>query len=351
MSEIFVGPKVVDVQVNGGWVSLAGPHSGGSIVDFSSPNLTADEIVALANSYNERGVYLVPTIITADHQTVLRNSELIVNTIGNHDIFAGIHLEGPHLSPKCKGAHPQEHLRAPSFSTFIEIFRAAQGQIVLTTVAPELEGALDFIQKVASQGVVVAAGHHSATIEELKAGFTAGITALTHAGNAWESPNEFNFQKFSRKDTSVYDALSEKGIFVMVIPDGRHVSPRFLRMCNQITKSINPNSACQRFVITSDASPAEGAPIGSYQVFSNLNIEVRPDPLNGSLQTVPLSGSWLDLRKCMQVLARMSVNEEALMKPKEIQECASTNILEMLRQPFKRMGIYDRLANGVGPRA
>ena len=331
--------KVIDPQVNGGFISL--PSGEKRIVDFSSPNLKADETLALADSYAQRGIFLLPTIITADVDIMARNSNLIVETIGSHSVFAGLHLEGPFLSAKSIGAHPAQHLRAANINDFKRIFKAAKEQVVLTTLAPEIDGALDLIKAIADLGVVVSIGHHAASIEQLKAGFASGASALTHAGNAW------NHDDFNKKSTDVYDVLREQGIFVMLIPDARHVPPRFVRMCEEITRLINPAKGYQRFVITSDASPLEGAPEGRYRVFLGDEAEVLADPKNGLKQILPLKGSWLDLRKCMQVLAGMEVDGAKIIEPASIQAAASLNTLNMLKVPFSRLRLFEKIEQEI----
>lgn len=331
----FTQKKIIDPQVNGGYITR--PSGQSTVVDFSNPQLRSEDVVAFADSYAERGIFLLPTIITADVEVMARNSNLIVEAIGSHRIFGGLHLEGPFLNPKSIGAHPQQHIREPNLADFNKIFEAAKGQVVLTTVAPEVDGALSLIRSIADLGVVVSIGHHAATIEQVKAGFAAGASALTHAGNAW------HHEGFNKKSSEVYDALREKGIFVMIIPDGRHVPPRFVRMCEEITRVINPTKGYQRFVITSDASPLEGAPDGRYTVFVGNEATVEDDPLNGLKQTIPLKGSWLDLRKCMRVLSEMRVDDFPIMTNEAIEAAASTNTLNMLKVPFSRLGFLERI--------
>ena len=222
---------VIDPQVNGGFIQY--PNGRISIVDFSDPNLKSEDVIFLANKYlNEYQTFLIPTIITADHQVMLRNTDLITDAISNHPIFLGIHLEGPHLNKISKGAHPEDKILPPDIKKLKELFKSAKEKIVLTTVAPETENALHYIKEVSELGITVSLGHFSTNFETIKKGFKAGATAITHAGNAWSYPN------FNHKSTDVYNILREENIFIMVIPDARHVHLDFVRMCFEVTKYI-----------------------------------------------------------------------------------------------------------------
>ncbi|MDX1417024.1 MAG: amidohydrolase family protein, partial [Candidatus Promineifilaceae bacterium] len=94
----------------------------------------------------------------------------------------GLHLEGPFLNPGKKGAHNPAYLLEPDERMTANWSPAAGVRLV--TLAPELPGAAALIEELASRGVVVSAGHSSATYAEAEAGFAAGVRYGTHLFNA-----------------------------------------------------------------------------------------------------------------------------------------------------------------------
>src|SRR5947209_332750 len=74
-------------------------------------------------------------------------------------------LEGPYISAGDgpRGAHPRDHVRPPDWDEFRRLQDAAGGLIRILTLAPELPGALPFIEQLVGSGVVVALGHTAAS--------------------------------------------------------------------------------------------------------------------------------------------------------------------------------------------
>src|SRR4029450_6073886 len=95
----------------------------------------------------------------------------------------GLHLGGPFLAPERRGAHPAKHLRAPDPSLVADEGWSRQSGIALVTLAPELPRALDVVRELVAAGVVVSAGHSSASAEEATAAHAGGISAVTQLCN------------------------------------------------------------------------------------------------------------------------------------------------------------------------
>ena len=100
-------------------------------------------------------------------------------------MIAGIHIEGPSISSKDgpRGAHPREHIRSPSIEEFENWQEAAGGLVAMITIAPELDGAIDYLREVAKRGVIVALGHSDASEEDIYKATEAGARMSTHLGN------------------------------------------------------------------------------------------------------------------------------------------------------------------------
>jgi len=98
--------------------------------------------------------------------------------------IAGIHLEGPYLSPHKCGAHDPSLLRDPLPSEIQELLDIADGAISMVTLAPELPHAIQAIELLVENGVVVALGHSNADADTAQKAFAAGASVITHFYNA-----------------------------------------------------------------------------------------------------------------------------------------------------------------------
>ena len=168
-------PGLFDLQVNGF-----------AAVDFNAPDLTSDGLAEALERHARDGCNALPA--HADHLVVsiafARNARVIARS--PDPAVAGIHMEGPYLSPEDgpRGAHPREHVTDASIDDFDRRQEAADGRIVLVTLAPEAPGALSLIDHLVKAGVRVAIGHTGARRRSRsRTPYAAGATLATHLGN------------------------------------------------------------------------------------------------------------------------------------------------------------------------
>ena len=129
-------PGLVDIHING----FAG-------VDYNDANLKAEDLAVSLEAMRATGVTrCLPTIITstADHF----NSCARVLSASTDPMIAGIHMEGPYISPTDgpRGAHSLAWVTEASIEDFKRRQDAARGRIRLVTLAPEVPGALALIE-------------------------------------------------------------------------------------------------------------------------------------------------------------------------------------------------------------
>jgi N-acetylglucosamine-6-phosphate deacetylase len=168
---------------------------------------------------------------------------------GGADVL-GWHVEGPFLSPARAGAHHPASLQAPDHGVVAD-WSPATG-VRLATLAPELPGALAVVERLVANGVVVSAGHSAATFEQAKAGFDAGIRAVTHLFNAM-SP-------LDHRDPGLPGAaLVDPRVTIGLIPDGLHVHPA-------VVKLVRAAVGADRLAIVTDAIAALGMAPGTYRL-------------------------------------------------------------------------------------
>jgi len=278
----------VDLQVNG--------YRG---VDFSSPHLTVEQIRTVTEELVRAGTLAYcATIITSDLHIYERNLPVLARAMkepGIKDHLLGIHLEGPYLSPLegARGAHAASKMRKPDRSEFERFQDLAEGRIVLLTLAPELENALDLISHLrANHRTRIALGHHLAPRKILRQAADAGATLITHLGNG--CPNVL-----PRHDNVLFHQLALDSLAAGIITDGNHIPEDFIRIvfrCKGVDKVF----------VVSDAVPIAGFPPGVYETLGNevrLTETGKVENLNGQ----HLVGSGCNMAQCMRHLRSLGV--------------------------------------------
>lgn len=285
--EVYLAPGLIDIQING--------YMG---VDFSDQDLSPDQMHEATFALWKEGVtsYL-PTVITRDHERLVRSFSLLSETLEDDIIsmsIPGFHLEGPYLSPVkgYRGAHPEQHIRLPDWEEFTVFQESAHQGIKLVTVAPEMEGAIPFIQKSHESGVVVSLAHHNGTPEDIDQAVEAGASFSTHLGNG--CANEIN-----RHHNPLWPQLSNDGLSISIIADGSHLTKEEVRTFYKVK---GPEGT----ILVSDALSFAGLPLGTYEKdgeIYELTSEVVKFPSENVLAgaATPLSrciGKVMDFTQC-----------------------------------------------------
>lgn len=207
----LLAPGLVDLQVNG----LAGIH-------LASDPDRIDEVVRLLP---QSGVTaFLPTLPSPSKKELLgldASLEMLTRASGQPRGAEpiGIHLEGPAISPKRAGAHPQERICHPS-----KVIDLLESKLVrLLTLAPEVDGSRDLINCAITRQVVLAAGHSDGTYDDGLAAIEAGVRLLTHTFNA--------MRPLGHRDPGLLGAyLEDLRTTICVIADGIHVSPSVISL-------------------------------------------------------------------------------------------------------------------------
>jgi len=164
----------------------------------------------------------------------------------------GIHLEGPFLSHAKRGVQPAEHLMAPDIGIFDRLFEAAEGQMRLMTLAPELPGAVELAAHATARGVRVSLGHSDATMAQTRAAIAAGAVSATHTFNAMRALDH-------REPGILGTVLTTDSLYAELICDGIHVAPEMVKLWWKAKGQ-------DRAILVSDAMSATGMPDGEYQL-------------------------------------------------------------------------------------
>ncbi|WEH28206.1 N-acetylglucosamine-6-phosphate deacetylase [Streptomyces sp. AM 3-1-1] len=166
--------------------------------------------------------------------------------------LAGIHFEGPFISPCRKGAHSEALLRDPDPAEVAKLLAAARGQARMVTLATELPGGLDSVRLLVEQGVIAAIGHTDATYEQTVEAIDAGATVATHLFNAMPPLGH-------REPGPVAALLEDERITVELINDGTHLHPAALRLAFH-------HKGADRVAFVTDAMDAAGFGDGRYRL-------------------------------------------------------------------------------------
>jgi N-acetylglucosamine-6-phosphate deacetylase len=243
--EAALVPGFVDAHVHGG---------GGFSFNDSDP-AAAERI---AETHLRHGTTsIMASLVTAPLDQLEARVQALAPKVRN-GLLAGIHLEGPWLSPTHKGAHAPELLRAPDPREIKQLLHAGGGTVGMVTLAPELEGGPAAVRQILDLGAVVAIGHTDATYEQTQAALRAGASAGTHIFNGMRPIHH-------RQPGPAVALLEDREAFVELIADGVHLHPAMIR-----TIFTSPAKA----VLVTDAMAAAAAPEGSYKL-GHLDVYVR----------------------------------------------------------------------------
>jgi len=279
----WIAPGLFDLQING--------HGG---TWFGRDGITPEEVLRALEPHFRFGITrMCPTLITNSFEALASGFAAIRSACEQEEwaarLVAGCHLEGPYISSEDgpRGAHPLEHVRPPDWGEFQKLQEVSGGRIRLVTLAPETDGACDFIRRAAASGVAIALGHTAASAEQITAAVDAGATLSTHLGNGAHG-------MIRRHPNYIWEQLGDRRLAASLITDGHHLPP-------SVVRSIVAAKSPRNIVITCDAAGLAGCPPGVYREGS-LEMELLDDGrivIAGQRQL--LAGSTLETDACVAV--------------------------------------------------
>ncbi|THF84468.1 N-acetylglucosamine-6-phosphate deacetylase [Cohnella fermenti] len=254
----FIGPGLVDLQING--------YRGR---DFNLPPLRpglTDETTRLL--YGEGVTGYCPTVITNRPESIEQAMRAIARDCREgRDAarsVAGIHLEGPFLSPEdgARGAHSAADIRAPDWELFRRWQDAAEGRIRILTMSPEWPNSADFIERCSDSGVIVSIGHTAASSEQIADAAAAGARLSTHLGNGAHL-------QLPRHPNYIWEQLAQDGLSSCVIADGFHLPDQVLKVVLKVK--------ADKALLVSDAVALSGMPPGRYETAVGGQVTLTPE--------------------------------------------------------------------------
>ena len=317
--KIYVAPGLIDTQVNG-YAS----------VSFNREGLTGEKIIALTQAMWREGVTtFFPTIITNPSELITGNLKILTLALKDNprlsNSIPGYFLEGPYISPLdgYRGAHAKEWVRLPDWEEFSGFYQAADGKIIQVGVAPEVNGAMEFIKKCRDLGIGISLAHHNATADQVEEAVNLGARVSTHLGNGCANT-------IHRHDNPIWPQLSNDLLTPSIIADGHHLRKEELRVFFKVKGPEN-------LMLVSDATELAGMPAGTYSWNGKEVVMTEDGMLKYPAQNV-LAGASFPVRtgvKNMMSMSGCSLEESLMMATATPAKVYNLNDRGMLKEGFR----------------
>lgn len=321
-SEVYISPGFFDNQING----FAGVSFG-----FGGGELTQEGIYKATKALWERGVtsYL-PTLTTNSKEIFVKNFSILASVKDDEELLGsipGYHLEGPYISPVdgFRGAHSKRFVRKPDWNEFMDIYKASGEDILTVTVAPEIDGVMEFIKNCTDLGIVISLGHHNGNAKQIAEAVQNGAKTCTHLGNGCAN-------MINRHENPLWPQLSNDELMISIICDGFHLRPEQIRVFSKA-------KGYDKTIITSDVTMYAGLEPGIYKNIDGDDIELTVD---GKIQY-----------PAQQVLAGSASSiDKGVGHAMKVTGCSLADAVKMASaNPAKLYGLNDRGTMEVGKRA
>jgi N-acetylglucosamine-6-phosphate deacetylase len=275
--DLYAIPGLIDIHLHG----AVGQ-------DFSDGSAKAVEKIAEYEAFH--GITtIMPTTMSIPSKELEKAVKAIASVKNNKETqadVAGIYLEGPFMSKERKGVHKEENLRKPDLALVDKLQKEAKGKIKIVTVAPELEGAIDFIQE-GSKKYRISIAHTSAAYEVSKEAFAAGAKQLTHFFNGMAPFNH-------REPGIIGAALENDKCMAELICDEFHIHPTVINMTFRVF-------GAERVILVSDSMRATGMTDGEYMLGEH---QVIVTDGVARMKDGNLAGSTRNLMDCLKIAVK-----------------------------------------------
>ena len=267
----WVIPGLIDIHVHGG-------------EGYDTMDAENEALAGMARYVLSTGVTsFLPTTTAASQQDVIEAISRIqaFSQPGDKARVLGIHLEGPYLGHKHKGAQPEQHLRAAEPEEYLPWLDS--GVVKLFTVAPEVEGVMGLISTGTKKGVRFAVGHSSASYDTMIEAIERGLSQATHTFNGMP-------QLHHREPGVVGAVLTDPRVYAQIITDGIHLHPAIVDL-------VFKAKGTDRTVLITDAIRAAGAHDGVHRLGDQV---VTVTDGIARTATGSLAGSTLSMQQALR---------------------------------------------------
>lgn len=208
------GYQLLDVKGANVCAGLVDLQLYGDGEDLYSAELSVEALERISNGLINKGTTSYMMTLATNTIPVFKEAIRVAENY-HHDAFLGLHLEGPFLNAKKRGAHPEELIIAPTKERIEDLLQGNK-VVRMMTIAPECisDEVLAYLQ---GYQLLLSAGHSNATFEEGTHGYDSGIPTSTHLFNAM-SP-------LHHREVGLVGAIfNHQSACASIIVDGHHVS-------------------------------------------------------------------------------------------------------------------------------
>lgn len=298
LSGLTLLPGLIDIHIHG---SVGGDVSDGS----------REEVEKISSYLAGKGVTSFAAASMSLDEKSLSKAFAVLRDCRENGLpgayLQGINMEGPYFSQEKRGAQNPEFIRKPDIAEFKRLFDVSGGMIKLVDVAPEVEGAEEFIRQ-ASKICVVSVAHTTAGYDLTKKAFSWGASHCTHLFNA--------MQGLKHREPGTVGAVFDSDVTAELICDGIHIHPAVVRL---IWKAVGPD----RVVLISDAMSATGKPDGTYEL-GGLRVHVKDGAAR--VDDGSLAGSTANVMACVKNAVSFGI------RPEDAVKAASLNPARVLKR-------------------
>ncbi|GAB1531612.1 MULTISPECIES: N-acetylglucosamine-6-phosphate deacetylase [Brevibacillus] len=282
------------VTVEDGWIcpGFVDMHMHG-IDGYDTMDGTPESLQAISTALARHGVTsFLATTMTAPYAQL---EQVLVNIAQNSKEglpgaqAIGIHLEGPWINPRYKGAQKEENIAIPKLDAVQKLYGLSEGLIKVVTIAPEQPEALEAIAWLKERNVIVSAGHTGATFAQATEAVDAGVRHFTHCFNAMTGLHH-------REPGVVGAAMYHEQLSTELIADGIHVHPAVMKILYRV-------KTAEKLALVSDSMRAAAMGEGTYDLGGQ---EVHVHDNQAKLADGTLAGSILTLNRAVGNMVTLS---------------------------------------------
>ena len=300
-TDCYVIPGFVDVHIHGA--------AGSDFCDNSE-----NDITAIAKYLASQGVTSFLGTTMAFDEPILTDifetaKPFFNKSIDGQATLRGVNMEGPFFHKAKKGAQAEKYIVDPDYDMFHRLYEVSGENIRILDIAPELPGALEFIEK-ASKVCRVSIAHTTANFDQATAAFEHGADHVTHLFNAMPPLNH--------RDPGVVGAAADKASYIELISDGIHLHPSVVRT---VFNLFGEDRVC----LISDSMRACGMPNGEYSLGGQ---KVFMNNGKATLEDGTIAGSATNIADCMRRAVSFGVKLETALKAATINPAKSADLFD-----------------------
>lgn len=253
----------------------------------------------------------LPTTMTVSLEEIKQSLREIKQTKTVGAKILGVHLEGPYISERYKGAQRAKDIRKANFEELIAKYKDL---IKIVTIAPE-EVDEEFIKRCQEVGIKLSIGHSGASYEEAKQAIEKGVKHITHLFNAQTA--------LHHRKPGIVGATLETNAVCELICDNVHVHPMLQRLVWKVKRH-------NEIILITDSMRAAGLGEGIYE-------------LGGQRVTVKNKVAKLEDGTIAASVATMN---EVMKNFRENTKCEIEEVVELVtKNPAIELNLYDRIGS------